>query len=486
MPLSPQEKDELELLELEEKEHQHQSAKTTNKPGLLETIARHGTQGLTYGFADEAAGGLGALGEVASGMSPSSKLGELYAEYRNAHRARDKEAAAASPMTAKVAELAGGIFAPGGVAGRTATAGAKIGRAIGTGALQGVGSSEDETPGDLAKEAAKGGAGGLLGLGVGAAVSKAIPNAVATGNLAAREAIKHLRPTPTVAQSLGKKGLNEIGHTVNDLGGVRFGSRVGDTVDRLETLRKGVGDAQEQLLEKSGVTVNPLDVASKVRKDVIEPLSSRSSSGAKIAGEIENKTDDFLSHHGFTQNAGPNPKDIPIRTLENEKTDLQGLINYVADPKAKSTAEKGLARAFRTSTEDALQKANPKTAESFNTLKKQYGNLKSAQKMGSRTAGLTSGGTGLTGNLLDMGVGLEAFREAKDGSPEGLTRAGLLGLARAATKGRYHSSVAATTSAISRALAKRGKTNEAFKLLEEAVQRGAPAVGRQNMPYDKE
>ncbi len=60
-------------------------------PGVGEAVARGGTRGLTYGFADEGSGLLGALTEPLF-MKSDKDFGGRYREYRDAYRKGDKAA----------------------------------------------------------------------------------------------------------------------------------------------------------------------------------------------------------------------------------------------------------------------------------------------------------------------------------------------------------------------------------------------------------
>jgi hypothetical protein len=129
-----------------------------------ESAIRGGAQGVSFGFADEATA---RLESIMKGVEYEKALEESRQAYRQAQEA--------NPITYTGSEIAGGVLPaliPG--VGQAAT-GAKLGRlalmGAGTGALSGLGMSEGETVGEIAKDVAIGGAlgGGLPVLGRGIA-----------------------------------------------------------------------------------------------------------------------------------------------------------------------------------------------------------------------------------------------------------------------------------------------------------------------------
>lgn len=131
-----------------------------------ESALRGGAQGLSFGFADEATA---RLESIAKDIPYEQALQETRAAYRQAQEA--------NPITYTGSEFAGGALTsliPG--LGQAAT-GAKLGRlaaiGAGTGALSGLGMSEGQDIGEIAKDVGIGGAlGGALPV-LGRGISKA-------------------------------------------------------------------------------------------------------------------------------------------------------------------------------------------------------------------------------------------------------------------------------------------------------------------------
>jgi hypothetical protein len=120
----------------------------------VESALRGGAQGLSFGFADEATAKLESL-----------RTGKPYEQALQETRQAYKQAQEANPITYTGSEIAGGVLPaliPSGVT--QATTGASLARlgaiGAGTGALSGLGFSEGENIGEIAKDV---GIGGVLG-----------------------------------------------------------------------------------------------------------------------------------------------------------------------------------------------------------------------------------------------------------------------------------------------------------------------------------
>jgi len=142
----------IDQVSISQKEMQS-SQPSTPEVSQLESAIRGGAQGLTFGFPDEATA---ALERLVTGKPYEQALQESRQAY--------KQAQEANPITYTGSEIAGGVLPaliPG--VGQAAT-GAKLGRlaamGAGTGALEGLGKSEGQDIGQVAKDV---GIGGLFG-----------------------------------------------------------------------------------------------------------------------------------------------------------------------------------------------------------------------------------------------------------------------------------------------------------------------------------
>lgn len=145
-----------------------------SEKSALESALRGLAQGITFGFADEITGGLGALKDKLSGSDKS--MGDLYGTNRDESRGEYKAAREDNPASFTIPSLAAGLLTGVPVAGALGggLAGA-VGTGVATGALGGVGNNEKSE--DLLADAGQGAAlGGLIG-GAGAATnaSKEVP-----------------------------------------------------------------------------------------------------------------------------------------------------------------------------------------------------------------------------------------------------------------------------------------------------------------------
>ena len=163
-------------------EQERQAAAPKPKPDISteETVARGAMQGASLGFADEASAavehGIAQIPGVRNASAwLSEKMGDSpervarqknpdvpYSERRDQNRARDKDAAEASPVVSGLSNLGGAIAtAPAMGAARGVAA---IKQGIKLGAAQGLGSSEaDLTRGDVAGAAKDVATGGVVG-----------------------------------------------------------------------------------------------------------------------------------------------------------------------------------------------------------------------------------------------------------------------------------------------------------------------------------
>lgn len=237
-------------------------------------------------------------------------------------------------------------------------------------------------------------------------------------------AVRHLRPTPAVARSLGKEGLQDVGEEALRSGAIRPFQKVESTAGRLEDLADEVGRLKGDLVENSGAMVDPQVLAGNVQKNVITPLE-RTTIGKGPAQAIRERVTNLVKDVGD----GP----VPAARIEAEKMAEQGSINWLTEPKLNSGAVRGYSSELRQAVEDAMG-GDP----AFLAAKKSYGNIAEGLGMASRTAGLTDGGTGLMGHIADTATAMEGIKGLATGNPvQALTP-----VARAISKGRVASTVA--------------------------------------------
>lgn len=355
----------------------------------------------------------------------------------------------AIPVVGGVAgSIAGAVGGPLGVAGG-GTAGYAAGKQLEKLArsyIEGTPMPEI-TPSSVASDVAEGLVGEATGF-VGGKVLGAIGRNLLPGTkkYAASQAVKHLRPTPTTARILGQEKLEKVGQQLLDDDVIKFGAKAGDTLDAVSALKKRSGEQIGGFIKKAsdeGVTLDPFEITTRWREEIIEPLAEVSET-APLAEQLRTKSYNFLRQYGAIDAAGnlnPNVRITPLQA-EAEKKAMQASINYLTDAKVKSSASKGLARVLKEQTEKAIKDPG------FITAKENFGTLAAAEKMLGRTAGLTDGGTGLMGNLYDLGATNVSAHGLSSGNP--LMAATLAG--RAATRGRVRSSTAVAANRLAKFL----------------------------------
>lgn len=467
-------------------------------------------QGGSLGFADEIAGAvqspIGAAKKAASyvGLSdanPNDPDVQAYNKGKQDYRAEDEAAKLENPKSFIAGNLGGGLltaFVPGlGIAKGAGTA-ANLARVAGAGAINSIGSGEQEgSLGNVGKDAAIGAGAGVVGYGLGQLAQKLIPEASKSAEYAEKKIVEHLRPTPKVARVLGPDRLKDVGREVLDSGAVTFGAKATDTAAKLSEQRQLLGKAIGDILENSEGKVNLADLASNIEKNVIEPIAGQAAN-QKIVDGLKGDTQNLIKTYVDKMMAsdeknrimrqvldsvdGDMNKALPIfyqkaakaidlspQQLELEKRAINKGINYLTDPKAAQEAKMGLASTIKEASEGAVN--NPM----FQALKDRFGKTAEAQAMAERTAGLTDSGTGLLGHLWDMGVDNAAFNAVMHGEP---ITGGLLAGGRALTKGKVNSAIGVTADQASKLLQKYPWLNKLAQGAETVTTQGAPVLTR--------
>jgi hypothetical protein len=201
--------------------------RTTPQVSPVESAIRGGAQGLSMGFADEATARL-------ESILKNKPYEQALQESRQAY----KQAQEANPITYTGSEIVGGIapaFIPG--VGQAAT-GAKLGRlaaiGAGTGALSGLGFSEGETAGEIARD-----------VGIGGALGGALP-VVGRGIVRATQSIK-----PLADEAIKKSLTGFTGKTERFLEEIE---RNPQAIKRIES--KFAGDIQQEILPEINAKIN--------------------------------------------------------------------------------------------------------------------------------------------------------------------------------------------------------------------------------------
>lgn len=253
----------------------------------------------------------------------------------------------------------------------------------------------------------------------------------ALANAADKAAVRHLRPTPKVAQVMGPDRLKDIGREAIDSGAIKFGQKADSTAARLGDLKDESGSLIGDIVNASDATTHPHVVAAKFDRDVIDPLRG-TSENTELVKSLEAKRDAFLEKYGL--------EPMSASQIEAEKRAVQDNVNYLTDPKSKQKAQMGWASTLKKEGEDMIPD------QTFKDAKRAYGNQAAGEMMAGRTAALTDGGNGLMGHLSDLGVGMEGLQALIHGNPAGMIPVA----ARGITKGRMASAAAITADKLSK------------------------------------
>ena len=279
------------------------------------TIADPLGQGLSFGFSDEIAGGLGAsANSVASllGKGTGDSFGEAYRSIRDIARENNAAFSERNPGTALAAELGGGALTGGFGAARSGAFNAvknapnmlgKLRPIIATGGIQGgifgAGKSESDSIRGVARDAAQGAAIGattapIIPLLAGGTKSAAQRVFQTTSNSPTfQKAVKVLRDkvgikTLTTGQATGSRPIKSAETTISE---TLFGHSIGKRLD--DNRRK----LQSKLFEMAGFVDDDVKIG-EMSQEALNRTSVRFSSRYnKLLGgkSVRLDTDDFIN-----------------------------------------------------------------------------------------------------------------------------------------------------------------------------------------------
>lgn len=356
----------------------------TNEPSLLQNIlqtsgdtARHGLQGLTMGFSDEAIGGakagLGAL-------TGEGNYSDLYKKYRDIERQKLEESSERSPIASTVGDIAGSFLpaiASGGAAfapaaarmglkqaaklgtGQLAkTAGAKAGLIAGEGAVQALGRSESDIE-DLTNDAIDGGASALAITGGLNALGKGVKG----GSKLASGVVEKLDESPFVSQAklAFNRGLEGRGIVGTSKGakvlGTELKDNVTDLVRRVKDAEKDIGD---KLMSSLRQHTKPIQINDAIA-EATDSLSNHLSRNSDLLGESQTKQ--LLNKLSQLNTHGLSADDV--YKLRQQATDL-------AKKQVDGSDIKAVLDRFKTSLGDSLNEQVP----GFSQYRQQFRTLR--------------------------------------------------------------------------------------------------------------
>lgn len=174
---------------------------STGKPGVLETAALSALQGLTFGFGDEGYG----LTQGLRGWASGEGFGNGYNRGATEFREREKAGKEANPITATVAEIAGGMGTGLGLARTGLTlvrAGMSTPKLLGASALEGAGYGALSGAGNAEGGLAGSARGAFDGMQTGLLLGVAAPAVTKLGGELARHVPSPFKISPERQEAL--------------------------------------------------------------------------------------------------------------------------------------------------------------------------------------------------------------------------------------------------------------------------------------------
>lgn len=386
------------------------------QPSGTESTVRGAVQGLSYGLADEATGGLQAVGDLFDSGNDFTDLPELYKKRRDESRAAYDAAQAANPSAYMAGNIGGAVatsFIPGlGVlnAAKGATLAGRVGLSAAQGGLAAFGQSKADNAGDLARDTAIGGTIGAATQGIGEKVlSPAISRAGQAIN-ASKDSLMKKAVGATGAQA-AKFSDDAAGEMSNY---IKFGDTPEKIASRLSAAKEAAGEnisAQLAKMDEAGVSVSVDDIVASLESKIQELRKVSGNEGT--IGQIE-KAIKNLYERGESN--------VPLSFAEQAKRNFQSQVNYFS-PEFEKKGATLVADAFRQEVEKKATQANPEIAKSFMESKRLYGLLspiaEAAQKRAAQQSSAALGGfsdmaSAAMGGVLGGGVGAAAGVAAKN------------------------------------------------------------------------
>jgi len=391
--------------------------------GILPTIVDKLAQGGSLGLADEASGGMEALGQAAGVQGLGGKIKDIklsdhgptldwevlkhaYINARNKDRDTLAKESSDHPILSGGTEFAGSMLNP---LSKVVSGANPLVQAGALGGAMGFGNSEADSLGGVAKDTALGAG---IGAGAGALVDKVVAPVInkglgfvgdKLGDFAERRAFKALGPYQRDARkAFSKDQVNQIGRTVLDEGvfdgapasyeGIadRANSALEKKGQDLGNYLKNLGNSEQEFLSqgqsipgfKAGIDRQA--IADKMRKDLINPNSD-------IPGVVQ-KNDQI--EQLIKQFEGGDDKYLSLLKAEDLKKSVNSQIKWDrlpgADIPIEEQVNRSLSNKLKTGVEDyadVLDKTvNGPSAQGFKDLKGAFGDLSTAADISANRA----------------------------------------------------------------------------------------------------
>lgn len=356
------------------------------KRSMLQSGLIGASQGITMGFGDEA---IARLESIRSGRPYEEVLQEAKAMYRGAQEQ--------NPISYATGEFAGGA-APSLIPGiGQAATGAKLGRlaamGAGTGALSGLGFSEGQTAGEIARD-----------IGIGGALGGALP-VVGRGIAKATQSIK-----PLADEAIKKSLTGFTGKTERFLEEIEKNPQA---IKRIEN--KFAGDIQQEILPEINAKINDFMTKNPYKQRAVEgsqrainaipdDITISRSTGEKILGdslkELEKDTvsataqdarailNDYLKRFESTKEQIPG-REIK-RILQNLDGDIEKKFGGYGNPFSNDEASKAI-KGLRFAWDNELKTKVPEYEKIMQRVRKDASASESLTNRFATKEGISSG-----------------------------------------------------------------------------------------------
>jgi hypothetical protein len=295
------------------------------KTSTLSSLGRGAAQGATMGFADEIAGGFGALSDIVNNPKDYKKIDELYKRNRDESRENFEKAKKDNPITFGAGEIGSGIatmLIPGLNAANSLKTASILG--AGMGGVYGIGSSNKSDFPDIALDGLKGVGAGIGAGAAGYGISKAMPIAgkfvgEKLKDLAETRAFKALGGLKkSTDEAIAKGNINKIGRAALDE----------KIVTPLASKQKMAGRVSQKIEHKMQALKNLIDEARANAGDI---KFDTQAAGERIKNQLKEQFSELpeevlaprLNQIDVWMKGGPRD----ISQLQKFKTQMQSFIN---------------------------------------------------------------------------------------------------------------------------------------------------------------
>lgn len=360
-----------------------------NTVSVPESFVRGAAQGLSLGFADEAAGVIGGVKAKLKG----GEYGPAYKKARDEERILNQAAESQNPVAYRVGDFGSALIPGFGAIGKVKSVGGKIAQAVGLGALQGVGRSEKEDAAGIAGEGIVGGAVGGISQGAASALG-GVARGLAPESLKKKSAEwatkaigNEVERTNKIVNKSG--GAQKVGEGLRELGIVGGAPKSkAEMLERASQIVKEEGekigqiykDLDEQFLQANPALYRKITQKStakaieKVENEVLKPLE-KSAAKAPIAEKIRSMFLDRFKQNSSSGELGFAGIHQEIRDLDEIAYDLKKLDKPLHEELQKVSG------ILRSQLRNEGQKVNPATAKLLAETNQKFAVAKTAQNV---------------------------------------------------------------------------------------------------------